>query len=599
LLGSLAARRWHPLWALLISGVLGFRVGYVAFPTWHVAVQSAQVVAGLVDYPADNPFYVYHTKLWTLLHQLVALLLLGGLSEIQISLFLSGLLGMLAFQALTLFVYAFSRSLLLAIGAAFLVFFSRAAEYGVVYPVLLMGTEHTYGSLGLSVFVLVLGLLASGCLPFGGLMLGAAPALHPSLGAWLWLTIAIVFVAGGRKLRAELKPSLPYVAAGAAITAISLAVQFAFIYDVPDVDPARVRPYIEAFIAFWDGHRRPVDHRSPGVMLNAAALAVAAIWLVRRRQELTAGAAVAATGVIVSAGLSLVFVTLTWIPPAHLPLWLLMLMPARLLNVAVMAFAPMLLGLAASRASGTAGALLALGISGGLLFGRSSVLWDQLGRQQAPFETLSALQVAAVFTLLLGLLPSSRPDRVPVASTGRGRLTFVRWAARVAVLAIAAYAASKTWSLRQRPALYDRTNDTLFALAAQDATGLIATDGSFHLAQLLTRRPVLINAGALDTLSYAPESALAMNRILLDVYELDLLKPPAGIAPGQGLIPDDFNKPVWERYSREKWQEIRRTYNVTQVLTRASYDLDLPVEAQVRGVRLYSIPESAEPSPSR
>ena len=570
--------------------MLGFRVGYVAFPTWHVAVQTAQVVAGLVHYPSDNPFYVYHTKLWTLLHQLTAPLLLAGLSEIQLSLFLSGLLGMLAFQALTLLVYAFSRNLLVSIGAAFLVFFSRAAEYGVVYPVLLMGTEHTYGSVGLSVFVLVLGLLASGSLRVGGLMLGGAPALHPSLGAWLWLTVAIAFVVGGRKLRAALKPSLAYVAAGAAVTAISLLVQLAFIYDVPDVDPERVRPYIGAFIAFWDGHRRPVDMRSPGVTLNAAALAVAAIWLLRRREELTAGAAVAATAVIVSASLSLIFITLTWVPPDRLPLWLLMLMPARLLNVAVMAFAPMLLGLAAARASGMAGALLVLGITAGLLFGRSSMLWDQLGRQHAPFDTLSALQIGAVFTLLLGLLPPVRSDQRPLAS-GRGRLPYVRWASHVVVLAIAAYATSKTWSLRQRPALYDRTNDTLYALAAQDATGLIATDGSFHLAQLVTRRPILINAGALDTLSYAPESALEMNRILLDVYGLDLLEPPAGIVPGQGLIPDDFNKPVWERYSREKWQEIRRTYNVTQVLTRATYELDLPVEAQVRGVRLYSIPE--------
>jgi hypothetical protein len=571
--------------------VLGFRVGYVAFPTWHVAVQTAQVVAGLVIYPADNPFYVYHTKLWTLLHQLLAPLLLSGRSEIQLSLLLSGVLGMVAFQALTLLVYAFSRNLPLAIGGAFLVFFSRATEYGVVYPVLLMGTEHTYGSLGLSVFVLVLGLLASGCLRVGGVMLGIAPALHPSLGGWLWLTMAVAFVAGGRKLRTELTPALPYVAAGAAITAISLGVQLAFIYDVPDVDPVSVRPYVGAFTAFWDGHRRAVDLRSPGVMLNAAALAIAAMWLVRRRQELTAGAAIAATGVIVSAALSLVFVTLTWIPPARQPLWLLTLMPARLLNVAVMALAPMLLGLAGSRAGGTVGALLALAVSGGLLFGRSSMLWDQLGRQHATFDTVSALQIGAVFTLLLALLPPALPDRLRFAPAGRGRLLYLRWAAHVAVLAIASYAASETWSLRQRPALYDRTNDTLFALAAQNTTGLIATDGSFHLAQLFTRRPVLINAGALDTLSYAPEGALEMNRILLDVYELDLLKPPAGIAPGQGLIPDDFNKPVWERYSREKWQEIRRIYNVTQVLTRASYDLDLPVEAQVRGVRLYSIPD--------
>ena len=44
----------------------------VGFPDWQVAVETAQVVAGLVTYPADNIFFIYHTKLWTVLHQILA-----------------------------------------------------------------------------------------------------------------------------------------------------------------------------------------------------------------------------------------------------------------------------------------------------------------------------------------------------------------------------------------------------------------------------------------------------------------------------------------------------------------------------------------------
>ena len=47
--------------------MLGFRIGYVNFPTWQVAVETAQVGAGFVHYPAGNPFYICDTKLWTIL----------------------------------------------------------------------------------------------------------------------------------------------------------------------------------------------------------------------------------------------------------------------------------------------------------------------------------------------------------------------------------------------------------------------------------------------------------------------------------------------------------------------------------------------------
>ena len=70
---------------LIISGLLGFRVGMVGFPEWQVAVETSQVVAGLVRYPAGNPFFIYHTKLWTIVHQLCAPLLWAGVSEIRLS----------------------------------------------------------------------------------------------------------------------------------------------------------------------------------------------------------------------------------------------------------------------------------------------------------------------------------------------------------------------------------------------------------------------------------------------------------------------------------------------------------------------------------
>ncbi len=221
------------LWVLLLSGLLGFRVGMIGFPDWQVAVETAQVVAGLVTYPPDNIFYIYHTRLWTVLHQVLALALRAGVDEITLSLIISGVQGMLTFQALALFVYALSRDVLLAVGAAALIFFTRSAEYGTVYPLFLLGTEHTYGVIGLSTGVLVVALLGAGWYRTGALLLGIAPCIHPALGSWTGASLRLPCFRTSAGCAHELRPALPWFLAGCGVTLVSLLIQFALSPDTP------------------------------------------------------------------------------------------------------------------------------------------------------------------------------------------------------------------------------------------------------------------------------------------------------------------------------------------------------------------------------
>src|SRR5207248_599646 len=97
---------------------------------------------------------------------------------------------------------------------------------------------HTYGAIGLSLFVLVLALLGAGCVRLGGFLLGIAPAVHASVGAWLWVVVALAFAWDFRKNVEAFRPAVKYVLAGFTVTAASLAVQLSVTYDVPKVDPA-------------------------------------------------------------------------------------------------------------------------------------------------------------------------------------------------------------------------------------------------------------------------------------------------------------------------------------------------------------------------
>ena len=121
---------------------------------------------------------------------------------------------MLTFQALALFVYALSRDVLLAIGAAALIFFTRSAEYGTVYPLFLLGTEHTYGVIGLSTGVLTVALLGAGWYRTGALLLGIAPCIHPALGSWTGAIVALAVLSDFRRLRARASPGAAVVSCG-------------------------------------------------------------------------------------------------------------------------------------------------------------------------------------------------------------------------------------------------------------------------------------------------------------------------------------------------------------------------------------------------
>jgi hypothetical protein len=573
--------RVRALWVLALSGALGFTLGAIKFPTWHVAVETAQVVAGIVHYPAGNPFYIYHVKLWTILHQICAVLLLSGVSEISLSIVLSGVLGMLSFQALAMISYALSADVALSVLAPFVIYLSRIADHGVVYPVILLDTSDTYGSVGLSTIVLVAGLLGSGCVRLGWVLFGLAPAVHPSLGAWLWLSMGITLLWDSRLNLGELRPMWKWIAAGTATTLLSLLIQLTVTYDVPHVDPSVSARYVRAFVGFWDPHRGAVNPASLGVWMNAGAMVLASVWLFSFADRLTRPAMFLLRMVVVTAALSLSFGLLSRVPMGQLPLSLLILIPARLLNFNVMIYVALLFGLLGTYRNRLWSQTLAVVLAGGLLLGQA--------------RAVVALEIVSAGLLVFGLLTRIRSwsSRTRASSSAPTISTEVAAAklAHCLALAVLAWAAVRTWAAPSPVrVLADRTNDPLFAAAAADTKGLIATSGSFHLVQLYTRRPILLDGGGLDALPYAAESGPAMAQILRDVYDIDLFHPPAE-AKGSGVIPHEVNKRAWAKYSRERWRMIGREYNVSQVLARSDYMIDLPVAAETPSLRLYRIPD--------
>ncbi len=575
---------------LIVSGALGFWLGSTAYAQWQVAVETAQVIARLVTYSPDNPFHIYHAKLWTVLHEITAVALRFGMSEITASKMLSGVLGMLSLQALSVLVYAFSGDAFYAVGAMFVVFFSRTAEFGGRYPIALMGTEHTYGAFGLSAIVLAAALLGAGRYRLGGLMLGLAPAIHPSMGVWLFVVVAICLATDFKRLTALLRPALPWFLAGCALTAASLLVHLAAAPEIGPVDRTAADRYLPTLVKYWDGHRQPAHLKNYAVYVNFAAIPLAVTWLLFLRDRLTPASAFLLRFVVVAASLAIAFVFISWAPPEWIPDAIQILMPLRLLNIVSMMFAALLLGLAGLYGRTLAGQIVITVLLLAILLARESLFWTRLPEamrriaEGADFAGINVLIGGAaaltIFALVQQWFERTRRDE----GARRARASSIVAVARATLVAVvAAYGLLAMRATMPRALKFrDRTHDPVFAAAAA-GEGVLLPGQGLRLIQLRTRRPVLLDTSGFDGLPYSMEAAPGAIAILRDVYTIELMSPPS-------QPPDLTNRLAWEQYSPERWQEIRRRYNVTQVLTDRSWLLDLPVVAETQEMRLYQIP---------
>jgi hypothetical protein len=162
----------------------------------------------------------------------------------------------------------------------------------------------------------------------------------------------------------------------------------------------------------------------------------------------------------------------------------------------------------------------------------------------------------------------------------------VAMAAMAATLALVLVVAFRDVNGTLRRELADRTNDPVFATAAA-RPGLLLTAANLHMMQGRTRRPVLLDGGALDTLLYVPEASRETDRILKGVYGTDL----RAIQQSRlGYLLDDTARSLWHRRRMDEWQQIAREFGVSDVLTPAGWVLDLPMLASNGDLTLYTIP---------
>ncbi|MBI3939904.1 MAG: hypothetical protein HY315_03645 [Acidobacteria bacterium] len=565
------------LFVLLLSGLFGFCMG-LGHATMQIGVQSAQVLSGVVQYPRALPFYVYHVKLWALTNQICALLLYLGVSERMLSLAISGLMGMLSFQALALCTFALSQRRWLALASPFLAQFTSAFGYNVAYAIYLMGTSNTYGVVGLSSVLLILALFANERYKTAALFLGIMPSVHASMGFWCWLIVLTCFLCDFRHLLDPFRRAVKYFLAGFAISLASFGIHLYMSRGLPSVHPNVANRYLSVWVRYWDVHRRPVDFHLPGVYLTVAGLILCLIWLVLFRKDLTGQSRFLLRALTVSGVVALGFAMISWLPPERVPGILLVLMPTRLFNLNIVSFMALLLGL--------------LGLYKDDLWAQLNLaflvvfLWLVTSVSGRPRWVATAMLLSG-----LALLASRRllaADQRWVSQ----KAWLVKLPSRFAFLIVALVmiqVSVKTAFNWNQLDFRDWTDDPLFREASL-ASGLLLPCSDMTLMQFRTRRPVLLEPGTLDILNYTLEAGPEMNTILREVYGVDLFSPPPH-AERDAAVPTAINKAVWESRSSEQWKRVGMKFGVTQVITYAGWNLELPQVSRNKDFSLYRIPD--------
>jgi len=559
----------------IISGLCGLCVGIFVYSGWQQAIEPAQVISGIVSYPLGSPVYVYSIKAWSIISQLLAVLLRLGFSEKVLSILLSGIIGMISYQALALSVLSLSRNVLFSIIVPFFINYTKLfCSRGITYPVWLMGSvSSTYGIIWLPYILLVIALISLKRYKLGGLLFGLAPAIHPSAGLWFTIVISLCFLWNRTKIRKMSK----YILIGYLITAVSLFIQFR---SLPIVSSAP--EYMAAFVNHWDAHRFKFPLTSLWQVLPG--LLISLVWI--KRKDLPEDSIFLLKCCVISVVVGM-FSVVYWLPNA--PSILLTLMPSRIFNFTIAVFVILLLGLL-WRYDNCQRIFLIFAISSYpkqacLLVLCALILL--LRDKKIIGLVVSSAVIAFILRAILGLdpIPLARYLFVPALILSVFKSSY-QVSTRKTVLVVLGISVILMGGRVIKGNSFPQ--DEAFFTEISKREGMLLTSSYMKHVQLRTRRPILLDGGSLDYLPYASEVGPKMNHILKQVYGVDIFNPPEDTWRSGGLSRES-GKDLWESRTQEQWIILSRQFGFTDILTWSDWRLQLPVVIRNSNFILYSI----------
>ena len=557
---------------LIVTGLIGFYFGMFHYGTYQTAVESAQVLAGIVQYPPSNPFYIYHVKLWTIISQMLAVFLYFGVTEYTLNLAVSGIMGLLVFQSLALLVWVLSRNFFLAMCSSILIFMYIIFDWktsglryydSVVYPLFLVGNKASFGGIGLPYVLLIFALMGGRYFRLGSLCTGLAPAVHPSLGAFCISVLLIALISERRLLKPEWRKIAVFGSIGLLISVISFLVHLHFAGNaaVSPLSRDMQNMYLQALLKN-DPHRQPVNLLTWGMLSHLTVIFFSGFWLRVFKSDLTLSLRLLLKTFIGAAALSLLLCLLSGIQD-RLPLELVIMMPGRFQNIVLLSFPALLLGLFGSRRESFFSLMLAVFLAAML-----AVSFFHIGVEADIIPALTAVGAVVLYSALT--LLKKRPSGLRFEKLTAGLVSGLLLSS---VLYVAYYVIEEhdvEWQ-DTKLVLNDWSNNAGLN-RLKTGKGLMLVSSDLELMQLRTRRPIVIEPPDL-TVPYSLDVVPLMDEILRNIYGFELLGPRTEKKNDTPTALD-----FWKRRSGREWEELAAKFGFTQVVTPVNSHLNLPIQ---------------------
>jgi len=552
---------------LLVSGFFGAIAG-VLTATWQVPIETAQVLLGLVSYDHGALPYAYHVTAFSMINHIGCLLLAITHSEAASSILLSCLMGIVVMQTVAMAIFLIFRNAYLAPLLTVILAAIHFMGSGIAYPIIFLGTEHTYGRAGLFFILYAALFLAFSRFKTGFLLSGLTLWIHPAWGLWLNMCLAIVLIVQYRRYGALLTPGnlLSYcLGVGLSITVfLWQKLHYPVNLAIAPGDASEAKEIFLNYIRYWDYHRQKFANPrilSTGFTYALLTFSLSALFMFRQR-DTSIGEKLFYAFVMLSTILASLFVFLpSWFDPRFFPEFLVMLMPGRFINIPIFLCTPMLLGSAM------------LWISG------SNRLLPETNRLQVSIVSAALLLSTAVFVERYGF-----KHTILFACLGGGLFwgirklreshslssSLINSSALTACLALAS--ASPLYLGIKLPSIEQRFQKVA---VPGDINGSILTTMDNWLLQVKTRVSTI--TPHIDGYVYlGGNSLIRLNQLAIDIFGISLTTPPPpNLSLHQSVFATADFRNLWESRGCGEWEQLSAKYHFGLILVPATVHLQL------------------------
>ena len=118
---------------------------------------------------------------------------------------------------------------------------------------------------------------------------------------------------------------------------------------------------------------------------------------------------------------------------------------------------------------------------------------------------------------------------------------------------------------------------------SHDFDGYILTSfSSSTISMRKTLKPIILDVSSFDFVPYHPNTAKNMSTIIEKIYGISFANPPMEVR-NRPYLSDEIIKLSFEKYSRKKWQQLSKDFNISAIIVPINWKIDLI--SQVEGKR--------------